>query len=519
MSPSPNRIKKIFRKPPKLLLTSPRSSAALPALCLRECKQRGGTVKQSLSGSQSRTRLPVIQCSGGKRREYHHATRKCIEVPKTGRICLPCSVSFRIVVISLTTSPGVFFLNMKYGIFQPFSDQLYLLMLITVWICSPAESGIVNLESGNIDDILSNADVALVNFYADWCRFSQMLHPIFEEASNIIQEEYPDRNKVVFARVDCDQHSDIAQRYRISKYPTLKLFRNGMMMKREYRGQRSVTAIAEYIRQQKSNPVREVDDLEELKSVDRSKRTIIGFFENKDSDNFRTYEKVANILHDDCVFFAAFGDISKPERFSGDNIIFKPIGEIAPDMVYLGSLTNFDLTFSWTQDKCVPLVREITFENGEELTEEGLPFLILFHMNDDNESLEKFQQEVARQLISEKGTINFLHADCDKFRHPLLHIQKTPADCPVIAIDSFRHMYVFSNFNDLSIPGKLKQFVLDLHSGKLHREFHHGPDPTDVSPDQPTEDLMISSPPESSFQKLAPSEYRYTILKRDRDEL
>lgn len=39
----------------------------------------------------------------------------------------------------------------------------------------------------------------------------------------------------------------------------------------------------------------------------------------------------------------------------------------------------------------------------QELTEEGLPFLILFHMKDDTESLEKFQQEVARQLISEKG--------------------------------------------------------------------------------------------------------------------
>lgn len=34
-------------------------------------------------------------------------------------------------------------------------------------------------------------------------------------------------------------------------------------------------------------------------------------------------------------------------------------------MVYLGSLTNFDLTYAWAQDKCVPLVREITFENGE----------------------------------------------------------------------------------------------------------------------------------------------------------
>lgn len=114
----------------------------------------------------------------------------------------------------------------------------------------------------------------------------------------------------------------------------------------------------------------------------------------------------------------------------------------------------------------------------QELTEEGIPFLILFHVKEDAQSLEQFQQEVARQLISEKGacvwhfipggdvifsstcvhdifvsssgSINFLHADCDKFRHPLLHIQKTPADCPVIAIDSFRHMYVFPDFKDLA---------------------------------------------------------------------
>lgn len=123
------------------------------------------------------------------------------------------------------------------------------------------------------------------------------------------------------------------------------------------------------------------------------------------------------------------------------------------------------------------------FVFSQELTEEGIPFLILFHVKEDPESLEKFQHEVARQLISEKGeavclwhlvpiithesnkrvfrsgvydtgvsssgSINFLHADCEKFRHPLLHIQKTPADCPVIAIDSFRHMYVYPDFKDI----------------------------------------------------------------------
>ncbi|XP_021476558.1 endoplasmic reticulum resident protein 44 [Oncorhynchus mykiss] len=391
-------------------------------------------------------------------------------------------------------------------------------ILLVTGLSTPGQAEITSLDTGNIEDILNNAGVALVNFYADWCRFSQMLQPIFEEASNIAREEFPDVTQVVFARVDCDQHSDIAQRYRISKYPTLKLFRNGMMMKREYRGQRSVTAIADFIRQQKVDPIKEIHSLEEVNSADRDRRNIIGYFDQKDSENYHTFEKVANILRDDCVFLAAFGDVSQTERFSGDNVIYKPMGETVPDMVYLGSLTNFDLTYAWAQDKCVPLVREITFENGEELTEEGIPFLILFHVKEDTESLEKFQHEVARQLISEKGSINFLHADCEKFRHPLLHIQKTPADCPVIAIDSFRHMYVYPEFRDIEIPGKLRQFVLDLHSGKLHREFHHGPDPTDSTPGQEEIGEVASNPPESSFQKLAPSETRYTLL-RDRDEL
>uniref|UniRef100_H0X907 Endoplasmic reticulum protein 44 n=1 Tax=Otolemur garnettii TaxID=30611 RepID=H0X907_OTOGA len=378
------------------------------------------------------------------------------------------------------------------------------------WVFTPVTTKITSLDTENIDEILNNADVALVNFYADWCRFSQMLHPIFEEASDVIKEEYPNENQVVFARVDCDQHSDIAQRYRISKYPTLKLFRNGMMMKREYRGQRSVKALADYIRQQKSDPIQEIRDLAEINTLDRGKRNIIGYFEQKDSDNYRVFERVANILHDDCAFLSAFGDVSKPERYSGDNIIYKPPGHSAPDMVYLGSMTNFDVTYNWIQDKCVPLVREITFENGEELTEEGLPFLILFHMKEDTESLEIFQNEVARQLISEKGRsikvfIFILSFSFFSFSPslPLLN------SCP--------HKHIWRDNIIVGIPGKLKQFVFDLHSGKLHREFHHGPDPTDTAPGEQAPDVA-SSPPESSFQKLAPSEYRYTLL-RDRDEL
>ena len=54
-------------------------------------------------------------------------------------------------------------------------------------------------------------------------------------------------------------------------------------------------------------------------------------------------------------------------------------------------------------------------------------------------------------------------------------------DCPVKATDTFRQMHMFADFSDVVISEKLKQFIFDLHSRKLHREFHHGPDPTDTA--------------------------------------
>jgi len=145
--------------------------------------------------------------------------------------------------------------------------------------------------------------------------------------------------------------------------------------------------------------------------------------------------------------------------------------------------------------------------------------------------------------MDQKVAMNFLVADGVRFAHPLHHLGKTEKDLPVLAIDSFRHMYLFDDVKHMTTPGKLRQFVLDLHSGKLHREFHHGPDPTpeqqpgehqpdspaqpgspDSGPPSPGSDSanpnpfydQKTSPPESIFQKLKPSRNRYTLAK---DEL
>ncbi|KAK9504393.1 hypothetical protein O3M35_010733 [Rhynocoris fuscipes] len=412
---------------------------------------------------------------------------------------------------------------MNFSFFPKCYHLTVFLYLFVTYICNnPTNSGAVSLTQSTIDNILASNELVFINFYADWCRFSNMLAPIFDEAADKVAAEFPTPGQVVMGKVDCDKEGSIASRFHISKYPTLKLIRNGQPAKREYRGKRSVEAFLEFIQKQLEDPIKEFKDISELNNLDTKKRIIIGFFDQKDCPEYNTFRRAATNLKDDCQFHAGFGDVVRVMHPPGQPVVvFRPDVALSNerDEAYKGSLLDYDATSVWMADRCVPLVREITFENAEELTEEGLPFLILFHRPGiDDDTVKRFKDIVANDLISEKQNINFLTADGKKFAHPLHHLGKSQSDLPLIAIDSFRHMYSFPNVKDMEIPGRLKAFIQDLYSGKLHREFHYGPDPNDIhsSHHGSTGGSGSTTPPESSFKKLGPSKNRYTLLK---DEL
>lgn len=114
--------------------------------------------------------------------------------------------------------------------------------------------------------------------------------------------------------------------------------------------------------------------------------------------------------------------------------------------------------------------------------------------------------------------MNFLTADGNKFAHPLQHLGKEQTDLPVIVIDSFKHMYQFPEKSDYKNHKHLTKFIDDLYSGKLHREYHLGPqDIAAIESNQDNNDQPASQtlPPVSTFKKLAPSKNRYTLLKEE----
>lgn len=54
-------------------------------------------------------------------------------------------------------------------------------------------------------------ELVFINFYAQWCRFSNVLAPIFEEAATKIRSAFPEPGRVVMAKVDCDRECEYTQ--------------------------------------------------------------------------------------------------------------------------------------------------------------------------------------------------------------------------------------------------------------------------------------------------------------------
>ena len=291
---------------------------------------------------------------------------------------------------------------------------------------------------------------------------------------------------------------------------------DGKVFKSEYRGGRSAKALVTHVKNLLKDPVIHLSSANDIESkVQVTKGAIIGYFgvEPNTTQEYQVFGKVAKILKNECDFFWATGQASVTHQHQGmqNFLVYKDtkLRPSANDLVFPGSLMNFNQLFEWVQTQCIPLVREITFDNAEQLTEDRIPFMILFYKPGDTESIRQYTEIVKRELREEASAIHFLTANGKTFEHPLHHLRKTIDDLPLIVIDSFRHMYTFPKFSDIHVSNKLKQFIKDLHSGRLHRVYH-GFEDDQPNAEQPT------TPPESTFKQLQPSSSRYSLLK---DEL
>ena len=79
---------------------------------------------------------------------------------------------------------------------------------------------VMELTSENFNQEMTNNNLLLVDFWAEWCGPCKSMHPIFTRMA----KKY---KRVRFARVNVDNAQDIASKYGVQSIPTFIMFKNG----------------------------------------------------------------------------------------------------------------------------------------------------------------------------------------------------------------------------------------------------------------------------------------------------
>ena len=87
--------------------------------------------------------------------------------------------------------------------------------------------GIVTLTGSTFDETVNGASKPIiVDFWAEWCGPCKMIAPILAE---IAAEQ---KDNLIVAKLNVDDHGEIAQRFNVMSIPTLLVFDKGEMVKR-----------------------------------------------------------------------------------------------------------------------------------------------------------------------------------------------------------------------------------------------------------------------------------------------
>nr|XP_003222269.1 PREDICTED: protein disulfide-isomerase A4 [Anolis carolinensis] len=185
------------------------------------------------------------------------------------------------------------------------------------WVPPPDATLVLTKE--NFDETVNEADIILVEFYAPWCGHCKRLAPEYEKAAKELRKHTP---PISLAKVDAIAETDLATRFGVSGYPTLKIFRKGKSY--EYNGPREKYGIVDYMIEQAGPPSKQIQAIKQVQEFvkDGDDVIIIGVFKGNQDPAYQLYQDAANNLREDYKFYHTFSkEISSFLKVDPGNVV------------------------------------------------------------------------------------------------------------------------------------------------------------------------------------------------------
>lgn len=359
------------------------------------------------------------------------------------------------------------------------------------------DENVLVLTTKNFDEVVNKNKIVMVEFYAPWCGHCKSLAPKYAELAKVMREEHT----IPVGKVDATVETELGSRFGIQGYPSLKLFVNGSPI--EYKGQRELKDMKEFILKKTQDPSEEVKSVEDLNKLKTDNKVVIVYFGSESEDNFKAFQATA--LGYDNVKFVHVFDNSMFSAFTAEAnsvVLFKQFDEGENRMV--GTYTSEMLT-KFVEDNRYATVLEFDQEAAEKIF--GKEESAIFLFQDSKSDMVEVFTEVAKDKkfakfnYSTSTVTSGLGARLSEF------VGVKASDAPCIRIVQFKNQNLDKfKMNEEFNKENLVKFVEDFHNGKLEKYFKSEPVPE-------TNDDGVKIVVGNNFEKIVLDDSKHVLIK------
>ena len=330
-------------------------------------------------------------------------------------------------------------------------------LLLALATCDAAQANVSEeehvavLTKDNFDAFLANNKFAFVKFYAPWCGHCKQMAPAYSKLAERMKSE---KEGIVIAKVDATVESDLASRFGIQGFPTLKFFINGEPV--DYQGGREEEAMYNWLKKKTGPSSSEITEDKDLEYHSTKDLSVLFLYPADDTEGLKNFMAVAASYDD--VPFAHSSNSAFKTKYELDQkyalVVFRSFDD-GRKLLVSEEVPSTQTMKTFFDAVRFPLVMDFDQKAAERIFGSESPAMILFTDDSTDSNLETLR-EVAKEkqgvIMFTKSTISGgLGARLSEF----LGVDKS--DAPTVRIIRFSNGSLDKfKVTDMSKEGLLK---------------------------------------------------------------
>ncbi|CAG5123791.1 unnamed protein product [Candidula unifasciata] len=215
-----------------------------------------------------------------------------------------------------------FFKNGKHYVYDGFGQTEHIVAYMKKiahpdW--EPEPEVAITLTRENFDEIVNAESLMLVQFYTLKCDPCKKLAPVYEQAAQELKKDSP---PILLGKVDASVETELAAKYNITAYPTLKIFKKGRAVdfKEDYT---TAYDIMYCMKRQVRDATREIKNARMLRNLlVPDEISVVGFFDSPENPKVHIYKDLAVEIRNDFSFGITFNeDLRKSYNISPNSVV------------------------------------------------------------------------------------------------------------------------------------------------------------------------------------------------------